>query len=251
MHELCSTAALPCDPPLLWAAQGLTGASRARAWVSGDGRAFAVAVPDLSRHDRLAVSGPVGSLAPLVAEVLAETGPSYRPLGDEATVRALVEALPELRPVATFGWMSRTRPLSSAEAGAADEGKARWLADDDAEEITALLAEAFPGSYAVPGAPGVGRWAGTRDDAGRLTSVAALAWSSPEVGLLAGVAVHPSARGRGLARTVVAKVLAEALAVHGTAALMVDGANDGAIRLYEGLGFAYRRFLAAELTPDI
>ncbi|MFD9488213.1 GNAT family N-acetyltransferase [Streptomyces sp. NPDC059991] len=68
--------------------------------------------------------------------------------------------------------------------------------------------------------------------------------------LLAGVAVHPSARGRGLARTVVAKVLAEALAVHGTAALMVEGANRAAIGLYEGLGLEYRRFLAAELAPE-
>ncbi|MFI1103440.1 GNAT family N-acetyltransferase [Streptomyces melanogenes] len=245
MHQISSTAALPRDPALLWAAQGLTGSSRA--WASEDGRAFAVAVPDLSRHDRLAVSGPVESLAPLVAGVLAETGPSFRPLGDETTVRPLLDALPRLRPVATFGWMERTRPLSYTEACVADEGKARWLADEDAEEITALLAEAFPGSYAVPGAPGVGRWAGTRDDAGRLTAVAALAWPSPEVGLLAGVAVHPSARGRGLARTVVAKVLAEALAAHGTAGLMVDRANDAAIRLYEGLGFAYRRFLVAEL----
>ncbi|PKV86920.1 FR47-like protein [Streptomyces sp. TLI_146] len=246
MHELHSTAALPSDPSLLWVAQGLTGSSRA--WASEDSRAFAVAAPHLSRHDRLAVAGPVESLAPLVAEVLAETGPGYSPLGDEATVRALIGALPGLRPLATYGWMSRTRPLSPAEAAAADEGKARWLADEDSAEIGALLAEAFPGSYAVPGAPGVERWAGTRDDAGRLTAVAALAWPSPEVGLLAGVAVHPSARGRGLARPVVTKVLAEALAAHGTACLMVEDANRPAIGLYESLGFTYRPFLVAELA---
>ncbi|GAA0622298.1 GNAT family N-acetyltransferase [Streptomyces crystallinus] len=244
MHELHSSDKLPRDPSLLWAAQGLTGSSRA--WASEDGRAFAVAAPDLSCHDRLAVSGPVESLAPLVAEVLTETGPSYSPLGDEATVRALVEALPVLRPLATYGWMSRTRPLTPDEAGAADEGKARWLTDEDGPEIAGLLAEAFPHSYAVPGAPGVERWAGTRDDAGLITAVAALAWPSPEVGLVAGVAVHPSARGRGLARTVVTKVLAQALAVHGTAALMVEEANHTAIRLYESLGFAYRGFLVAE-----
>lgn len=248
MHELHSTATLPCDPALLWAAQGLTGTSRA--WASEDGRAFAVAAPQLSRHDRLAVSGPVESLAPLVAAVLDEIGPRYRPLGDETTVRALLEALPQLRFVAAFGWMSRTRPLSPAEAGVADEGKARWLADDCAEEVAELLAEAFPGSYAVPGAPGVERWAGTRDDAGRLTAVAALAWSSPEVGLLAGVAVRPSARGGGLARTVVAKVLAEALAVRGTAGLMVESANRAAIRVYEGLGLEYRHFLVVERAPE-
>jgi hypothetical protein len=60
--------------------------------------------------------------------------------------------------------------------------------------------------------PGVERWAGVRDGAGRLAAVAALAWSAPGVGLIAGVAVQPGARGQGLGRQVCGFVVAAALA---------------------------------------
>ena len=71
-----------CDGDLLclWTARGLDG--RGRAWVSADGRAVAVAARDLSRRDRLAVRGPAESVIPLAADVLAEIGPDFRPLGE-------------------------------------------------------------------------------------------------------------------------------------------------------------------------
>ena len=112
----------------------------------------------------------------------------------------------------------------------------------------ALLDEAFPESYAYPGRPGArDRWAGVRDG-GRLVAVAALAWCAPTVGFLGGVATAPAARGRGLGRVVCAFTVERALAEYGTAALIVDDANSAALRLYRGLGLAYRPLGAASLS---
>ncbi|WP_329120424.1 GNAT family N-acetyltransferase [Streptomyces sp. NBC_01465] len=241
MREIHSTTALPADELLIWAARDLT---TSRAWRSADGGAYAVAAPDLCRRDRLAVSGPPGPAITLVRELLPDLGPTYRPLGDAALVGALAAAIPALTVEDTFGWMS----TAAAVPVAGD--KAEWLSEEAHPEITALLAEAFPSSAALPGIPGVESWAGVRDDDGTLLATAALAWSSPTVGLLTGVAVHPSARGRGLARTVCAHTLNEALARHGTAALMVDGDNASAIGLYARLGLSYRELSAAASTAS-
>jgi GNAT superfamily N-acetyltransferase len=122
---------------------------------------------------------------------------------------------------------------------------ARWLPDAALGEVAALLETGFPASHAKPGVPGVGRWAGVRDDAGGLVAAGTLAWSAPDVGLLAGVAVHPRARGQGLGRNIGAFLLAEALRRHRAAALMVDEWNHAARRTYSGLGLRYRPLAAA------
>lgn len=77
---------------------------------------------------------------------------------------------------------------------------------------------------------------------------AADAWSAPDVGYLAGVAVHPGARGRGYGAAVCGFVVAEALVRQGAAALMVEEWNHSAIRLYRGLGITYRALTAAFVT---
>lgn len=51
------------------------------------------------------------------------------------------------------------------------------------------------------------------------------------------VALLPAARGRGIGTTVLAAVLAQATALGLTVSLRVEQGNDGAIRLYERLGF--------------
>ncbi|MFF6958087.1 GNAT family N-acetyltransferase [Streptomyces sp. NPDC008317] len=238
-HEIGRLRDLPTDDSLCrWAAQDL---SAGRAFVRG--AAVAVAAPNLSLLDRLAVTGPADDAVPLVREVLREVGPSYRPLGDRELIDTVVRAVPSLRPVAGFGWMDRTGPpVGPVPSG---DGSARWLPDSAAPEVGALLDTAFPASYAYPGRPGArDRWAGARVD-GRLAAVAALTWCAPTVGYVAGVATAAAARGRGLAREVCALVVAEALAVHGTAALIVDDSNAPALRLYRGLGLAYRPLRAA------
>lgn len=177
-------------------------------------------------------------LAPLVSEVLREVGTAYRPFGDEAVIRELVDRVEPLVLRATFGWMDTTTP-----AGSSSSLETSWLESDAGVEE--LLTAAAPGSYAWPGLSGVRRWAGVTGLDGRLVSVAADAWSAPDLGFIAGVATAPEARGRGLSRQVCAFAAAELVKAHGRAGLMVDGANATAIRLYHQLGFSYRPVAAA------
>lgn len=241
MREITDPAELDTlcggDPLCRWATRGLTGG--VRAFAAAGGAAVAVASPDLSRRDRPAVHGTAADVVDLVRAVLPALGRSYRPIGDPALIGALVARLPGLEPVGAFGWMDRADPLP-AGAGA----RARWLPSTASGEVGELLDAAFPASYARPGVPGVWRWAGVRDTDGTLAATAALAWSAPRVGLVAGVAVRPAARGRGLAREVTALAVAEAIARHGRAALIVDEENAPARAVYRSLGLAYRPLAA-------
>ncbi|WP_327289003.1 GNAT family N-acetyltransferase [Streptomyces sp. NBC_01198] len=237
--ELSAHSELPTDDALSrWAAR-----DRSAGRVFTRGAAVAVAAPGLSLRDRLVVTGPAADAIPLVRDVLAEVGRGYRPFGDRGLVDALVVAVPGLRPTAGFGWMDRT-----GSAAVPPDGTAGWLPPAAAPQVGALLDRAFPDSYAYPGRPGAGdRWAGILPPGGSGTplAVAALAWCAPSVGLLAGVATDPAARGRGLGRRICAFVLAEALAAYGTAALVVADDNTPALRLYRSLGLAYRPLRAA------
>lgn len=222
------------DPLIVWAAQGLERG--VRAWY--DGEAVAVASPELSKRDRLAVAGPAEAVARLAAGVFAEVGSSFRPFGAEQLVRELVGLVPGLEFGAEFGWMEAVEVPEVTTTAA-------WLEGDAGVE--ALLSEASPSSYAWPGRTGVRRWAAVTGDGGELLSVAADAWSAPEVGFLAGVATRPVARGMGLSWQVCGFVTAELLKRHGRAALMVDGDNAPAIGLYRKLGYSYRQVAAAHL----
>lgn len=228
------------DALLLWAAQGLV--TGARAWSHGS--ASAVASPGASARDRLAVRGSVADAVPLVRHVLAESGPGYRPVGDTRLITALVERIPELSYVGAFGWMDTTGPELPRQTRPGPV--ADWLGRAELPEAAALLDRHFPSSYAHPERPGATAWAGIRDDRGRLTAIAADAWSAPEIGLLAGVATHPEhGRGRGHAEAVCRFVLDSLLRRSGRAALMVDESNTPAIRLYRRLGLRWRGISAA------
>jgi GNAT superfamily N-acetyltransferase len=229
LTRLCSD-----DPLCVWAAQGLP--EGVRAWAAGG--AVAVAAPDVCRRDRLAVHGPAAAVTELVAHVLPRLPPSYRLFGDADLVAAVARELPGIEPSVTFGWMSHSvRP----PGGAGDTGDtARWLGPGELVHVEELLDTGFPGSYARPGASGVRRWAGIRDSTRRLVAVAADAWSAPTVGFIAGVAVHPHARGRGLARAICSYVTGELVTAHGRACLMVERSNTVAVRTYERLGFTWR-----------
>jgi ribosomal protein S18 acetylase RimI-like enzyme len=252
------------DPLTVWAAQGLAArrAGRSRAWTD-DAGCVVVAAPDLSRRDRLAVhaapDAPFDSVTALVRGVLTEVGPTFRPLGDPSLIAALTEAVPGLAVAGTFSWMDRTAdgpaaptdPAANPATGpAAGPGGPVWLAADPATEaeVGALLDLAFPDSYARPGDPGVDRWAGLRAPDGTLLAVAALAWSAPGIALLAGVAAHPEARGRGLAARVCEFAVREALTAHGRVGLMVDDWNTSAVRLYRRLGLTRRAVAAAAFS---
>jgi ribosomal protein S18 acetylase RimI-like enzyme len=218
---------------IVWCGQGEVG-GRVRAWSDGD--AVAVASPQLSQHDRLAVFGPVDQLAGLVERVLTEVDASLRTFGDEELIRQLAERVPGLNFAAAFGWMHTATAPSEVTTAA-------WL-DSDAG-VGELLVEAAPESYAWPGRPGVRKWAGVTSEAGELLSIAADAWSAPEIGFLAGVATKPSARGQGLSRQVCAFATAELVKRYGQAGLMVHSYNAAAIAVYRKLGYTYRNVAAA------
>ena len=191
-----------------------------------------VAVDDLARHARLAASGPVEDVSPVVAGVLAEGGPRYRPIGDDALITELCVALPDLAPTPPFGWMHTS-------VAPAPEQRATLAATRDELSIQALLDDAFPHSLARPGLPGVARWWVFRDGSS-VTACAADAWSAPGLGLLAGVAVSRQTRGRGQARAVVSAALEALVNDYGSAGLMVETGNTPARKLYESFAMSYR-----------
>ncbi|MDI6103538.1 GNAT family N-acetyltransferase [Actinoplanes sp. NEAU-A12] len=242
------------DPLVRWALP----APGARVWRRPD--AVVVACPDLSHWDRLVMNGEPAAVAKLLREVLAETGETFRPFGTEELVNEVVARVPELEVSATFAWMETTQPVrrcGSAErgqrggpAGAVRRGATTgptpvWLGEDEWPEVTEMMREAYPESYAWPGAAGVHRWAGIRGDGGELLTVAAEAWSTREIGFMSGVATRPSARGRGLGAAICAFAADELLAGRERVALLVDYWNTAALATYTRLGFTTRRVAAA------
>ncbi|MFI0420635.1 GNAT family N-acetyltransferase [Spongiactinospora sp. 9N601] len=239
MTALAEVRAVAGDDSLvMWAAQRLDGG--VRAFRLGD--AVAVASPDLCRRDRLAVAGPAGAAARLVAHTLGECGTTYRPLGGDELITQVARRVTGLRVAARFVWMDTTTPPPPGPPPGGGYGGAVWLPAAAAGEVAALLADASPDAYAVPGLPGVRAWAGIRHGQ-TLAAVAADAWSAPTAGLLAGVATAVPARGRGLGERVCRFVTEHLIAAHGRACLMADGWNTAAIALYRRLG--YRLYQAA------
>jgi ribosomal protein S18 acetylase RimI-like enzyme len=236
------------DALCVWAAQGM--AAGVRAWAA-DG-AVAVVSPDVCRRDRLAVHGPAAPVAALTAEVLPLLPPSYRLLGDADLISSVAGELPGLAASAAWGWMESVRPAGGHRDSVArrdPEGVlAGWLEPHELGTVEDLLDTGFPNSFARPGDPGVRRWAGIRDSARRLVAVAADAWSAPTVGFMAGVAVHPNARGQRLAGMICSFVARELLTAHGRVCLMADESNTPAVRTYERLGFTWRTIRSARVV---
>jgi ribosomal protein S18 acetylase RimI-like enzyme len=219
------------DPQCIWAAQGL--GSGGAAWASGG--AIAVGCPALAGHDRLILRGPVGEVAALIRVAFEQLGPSFLAIGDPPLMARLPGRVPWLEHAHYFGWMDGV-----SRTGHEPAHRARWLARQEWRAADQVLSIAYPDSCARPGVRGVGRWAGITDDAGRLTSIAAEAWSSPGIGFLGGVAVLPGSRRIGQGRDVCAFVLDALLAAHGRVALAVTHWNHAAIGLYTKLGLSYR-----------
>lgn len=102
------------------------------------------------------------------------------------------------------------------------------------DEVRALLGRAFPDAYTRPGDPDIRRWYGIRDG-DRL--VACGADVSRGVGCLAGLAVDPDFRGRGLGSALTCGLAARVLAEFDVVSLGVMVGNHRAARLYHRLGF--------------
>ncbi|WP_433826109.1 GNAT family N-acetyltransferase [Actinoplanes sp. CA-015351] len=212
--------------------------------------ATVVACADLAHWDRLVIAGDPDALAALIGEVVPETGPSFRPFGPEDLVTAVADRMPDLEVSARFAWMDRDSPVSgttsaSSRARSTTPAGAAWLTEAEWPEVTELLKESFSDSYAWPGASGVERWAGIRDQDGRLLAVTADAWSTPAIGFMAGVATRREARGRGLGAELCAFAADELLAGRDRVALLADYDNTAAVATYRKLGFVTRPVAAA------
>jgi GNAT superfamily N-acetyltransferase len=203
-----------------------------------------VVSPGLSGRDRIAVDGKEEDALVLVRdEVLAATGPGYRPFGDAELIAALVRGTPGLTAAdgPGFLWMETTAPPPDVPEGVV------WLDAEGEKEAGTLFDNCFPDSYAQPGRPGTRRWAGAYDPdgGGTLLAVAGDAWSGAGCGFMAGVVTRPEARGRGLGAAVSRFVVDALVREHGRAALMVDADNTAAVAAYRRAGMSGRKFGAA------
>ncbi|MFG2782902.1 GNAT family N-acetyltransferase [Streptomyces prunicolor] len=159
---------------LLWAAQRRPDSQLGPGVrVFRHGSATAVVSPGLSGRDRIAVDGKEEDALVLVRdEVLAATGPGYRPFGDTELIAALVRGTPGLTAGGgpEFLWMETTAPPPDVPEGVV------WLDGRGEKEAATVFDDCFPDSYAQPGRPGTHRWAGAYDPDGTLLALAGDAW---------------------------------------------------------------------------
>ena len=128
-----------------------------------------------------------------------------------------------------------------------EEG-ADWLADDD--ELLALLERASPRRMASPGDPHVLRWCGIRDASGALVACAAEVDDMANAPHLAGVAVAPEARSRGLGRAITAWLTRQLLAEgHPLVTLGMYADNEPARRAYRAIGYRDTHHWSSGRTP--
>ncbi|WBB81382.1 GNAT family N-acetyltransferase [Micromonospora sp. WMMD882] len=111
------------------------------------------------------------------------------------------------------------------------------LTGADLPELTALVAAAYPESTTHPGDEQVIDWYGIRDG-DRLVACGADR-SRGDVGFLAGLAVTPTQRGRGLGAALTVGMTRALFDRYDRVGLGVYTDNVGALRLYRGLGYTH------------
>ncbi|MGN3973432.1 GNAT family N-acetyltransferase [Tsuneonella sp. SYSU-LHT278] len=117
------------------------------------------------------------------------------------------------------------------------------LGEDDASAMAALARSTRPGPWSTS-THLYGGFYGVRER-GELVAMAGTRMRpSSRFAEVSGVCTTPSARGRGLARRLMMRVMADMAARHEVPFLHSYSANDGAIRLYRSLGFVERREMA-------
>lgn len=129
-----------------------------------------------------------------------------------------------------------------------DPGELVPLGDADAPEMLALAKLTAPGPFG-PRTHTLGQFFGVRID-GRLAAMAGERMCFPGHAELSGVCTHPDFRGSGLALRLSAKVLGRILDRGERPFLHAYAHNQGAIRVYERLGFTIRQsFKVIKLVP--
>lgn len=200
-----------------------------------------------SRHrglEFLTVSGPTEDAAALaVAADAALPVPAYGLTVPRAAWALLPDALrPQEGTNWDFWWTDAPPPHQPGEEGA------DWLTDDD--ELLALLERASPRRMASPGDAHVLRWCGIRNASGSLVACAAEVDDMANAPHLAGVAVAPEARSRGLGRAITAwltrKLLVEG---HPLVTLGMYADNEPARRAYRAIGYRDTHHWSSGRTP--
>lgn len=126
-----------------------------------------------------------------------------------------------------------------------DDGLAA-LGDDDAGDMARLAQETAPGPWSVA-THLYGGFFGVREN-GRLIAMAGTRMRpSAQFAEVSGVCTDPRARGRGLARRLMMRVMADMVGRGETPFLHSYSANEGAIRLYRSLGFVERRAMVVTI----
>ena len=113
------------------------------------------------------------------------------------------------------------------------------LGEADAAEMLALATLTRPGPF-LSKTHRLGRFIGVKQ-AGKLVAMAGERMRMPGFAEVSGVCTHPDHRGRGYAAGLMRLVARRMLAQGETPFLHAYAANDGAVRLYETLGFQVRR----------
>jgi ribosomal protein S18 acetylase RimI-like enzyme len=113
------------------------------------------------------------------------------------------------------------------------------LSADDVPQMLALVELTKPGPFRSRTIE-LGHYVGVKVD-GQLVAMAGERLQPPGYTEISAVCTHPSARGRGLAAALSHHVATGILARGRTPLLHVAEGNDGARRVYERLGFVYRR----------
>lgn len=201
----------------------------ARGWLAGPAVAW-MGTDAEQRVSYVNALGPPPQVGSLLAGLLPELPPQQRltvPRGTSAHLPAWVSME---RTEWDLRWLSAPPPTQPGEGGVLDV--------DEESDVAALLAEASPTASALPGDRAVRRWVGVREE-GRLVACAADTSAATGVGHLSSIAVHPSARGRGLGAVVTAALSRQLFAAGcDIVTLGMYADNDHARRMYDRLGFA-------------
>ncbi|MEN2785942.1 GNAT family N-acetyltransferase [Sphingomonas qilianensis] len=113
------------------------------------------------------------------------------------------------------------------------------LGDADAPDMLALATLTAPGPFFAE-THRLGAFIGVRHH-GQLIAMAGERTRPPGFTEISAVCTHPDHRGRGFARALMQIAIARILARGDAAFLHVYGHNEGAVALYEALGFRFRR----------
>lgn len=186
----------------------------------------------VDQHDHsshVSALGPPADVGRLLGELLHELPPRQRVTLPRGTGAQLPAWVGFDGTDWDFRWL--------AQAPEQQPGEERVQQVDDQAAIAALLQASSPTASALPGDGDVHRWVGVAGGNG-LLACAADTSTSPSVGHLKSIAVHPDARGQGLGKAVTAR-LSRDLFAQGcdVVSLGMYATNTAGRALYDALGF--------------